>query len=235
MTSERALQGGCFCGRNHYIIQIPEQTTEVPRVYFDNGKAHRRSQATPLSAWLRVPLTWYQSTTESYFPDESHTAIRRSYTSPKEQNAKRHFCGFCGTPLSYWSESPLSEAQYISLTLGSLSTEDLRDLDDLGLLPDEVMEDTEDDKEQREVAAPEAGSKLFVGSDEGLPWFKTLVEGSRLGNMRKSQGSKESDSGRYKIEWEIMEWVEGEEGAAPSTPKRKFHEAVEDETMEGSR
>ena len=51
-------------------------------------------------------------------------------------DAKRHFCGFCGTPLSYWSENPKSEAEFISLTLGSLVGDDLRDLDELGLLPE---------------------------------------------------------------------------------------------------
>jgi hypothetical protein len=63
-----------------------------------------------------------------------------------------------------------------------------------------------------------------------------LVEGSRLGKVRKSWGSNQTQPGRFKIEWEIMEWnssTDGEENAAPG--KRKIGEVVEDETMEGSR
>jgi hypothetical protein len=74
--------------------------------------AEGKSQATPLSAWLRVPLDWYHSSTYAFFDDETHSSIRRTYTSPNEVNCKRSFCGFCGTPLSYWSESPASEAEY---------------------------------------------------------------------------------------------------------------------------
>ena len=83
--------------------------------------------ATPLAAFLRVPLSWYHSSTQSFFDDESHAMIRRVYTHPSQQHAKRHFCGFCGTPLSYWSERPAGEAEYMNVTLGSLLSEDLRD------------------------------------------------------------------------------------------------------------
>jgi len=189
-----------------------------------------RSQATPLSAWLRVPLSWYQSTTESYLPDETRSSIRRSYTSPDEQNAKRHFCGFCGTPLSYWSEQPASEASYICLTLGSLSSDDLRDLEELGLLPAEAVEDAENDKEKIDNVVASAGSStLSSDTHEGLPWFETLVEGSRLGKIRKNWGSNQNKNVR--IEWEIMEWTDadGEENIAPG--KRKIGEVAEDETM----
>ncbi|KAF8852463.1 hypothetical protein BDZ45DRAFT_716950 [Acephala macrosclerotiorum] len=199
-TSQRPLQGGCSCGRNKYIIQIPTNTSEVPQVFFDNGHHHRRSQATPLSAWLRIPLSWYHSTTYAFMDDESPSSIRRTYTSPHEQHCKRGFCGFCGTPLSYWSESPASEAEYISLTLGSLVGTDLRNLEELGLLPKEATEEAEKDKD--EVVIWEEGD-----GNEGLPWFETLVEGSKLGSMRKSWGKRQS--GRYQVEWEIVEWTEG--------------------------
>ncbi|KUJ13046.1 uncharacterized protein LY89DRAFT_199712 [Mollisia scopiformis] len=221
MESQRPLQGGCSCGRNRYIIRIPQGTAEVPQVFFDNTRSHRRSQATPLSAWLRVPLSWYHSTTYAFMEDEIPSAIRRTYTSPHEEHCKRHFCGFCGTPLSYWSESPASEAEYISLTLGSLAGSDLRDLEDLGLLPKEALDDAENDKEKIENVVPYAGNDI-----EGLPWFETMVQGSRLGNMKKSWGSRHSDNGRFKVEWEIVEWTEGDEDLATPS-KRKFGEVAE--------
>jgi hypothetical protein len=40
MSRER-LQGGCSCGRNRYIIQIPSDATEKPQVFFDSSHSHR--------------------------------------------------------------------------------------------------------------------------------------------------------------------------------------------------
>lgn len=128
--------------------------------------------------------------------------------------------------MSYWSESPASEAEWISLTLGSLKGEDLRDLEDLGLLEMD---------EERVEKVEEKGN--VVGS-EGLPWFETMVQGSKLGNMKKSWGSRSSGSGRYKVEWEIVEWTEGDDDNSTSAPpKRKLGEVLEsdeaDAAMEG--
>lgn len=155
--------------------------------------------------------------------DEDHNSIRRAYTSPNDTSSKRNFCGFCGTPLSYWSESPPSEAEYISLTLGSLSGPDLRDLEDLGLLPKEAVEDAENDKEKME-------SVLIEGhvEKEGIDWFETMTEGSRLGRVRKSWGGGKSGDGRYKVEWEIVEWTEGDETEA-GPAKRKIGEVEDNE------
>lgn len=121
----------------------------------------------------------YHSTTYSYFSDETHSSIRRTYTSPTDTNSKRQFCGFCGTPLTYWTESSPSEADHICLTLGSLTSEDLRDLEELGLLQ-EALEDSDNDKETTDDGVPLAGSKVMTGpGHEGLPWFQELVQVSR--------------------------------------------------------
>ncbi|KAG4430365.1 hypothetical protein IFR05_014150 [Cadophora sp. M221] len=176
MEINHPLHGGCSCGRNRYTIRIPQDATERPKVFFDSGYGHRRFQATPLSAWLRIPLSWYESTTYAFMDDESHASIRRTYTSPSEQSSKRHFCGFCGTPLAFWSEETPAEAEYISLTLGSLAGKDLRDLEDLGVLPREAIEDAESEKVVIEDVARESGSGKAHG-EEGLPWFETMVKG----------------------------------------------------------
>ncbi|KAI9051607.1 hypothetical protein LZ554_004651 [Drepanopeziza brunnea f. sp. 'monogermtubi'] len=230
------LHGGCSCGRNAYTITIPQNATEKPQVFFENSHGSRKSHATPLSAWLKVPLSWYQSTTQAFMTDESHAAIRRTYTSPSERDCQRHFCGFCGTPLSFWSESPPTEAPYISLTLGSLASGDLRDLEDLGLLPAEALEDTEVDQGKIEKAATLAGSSALSGQgNEGLPWFETMVKGSRLGNVQRIWGEKTAGNGRFKIEWEIVEWTaadeEGGDGSVPSA-KRKIGQVVENDMMD---
>lgn len=161
--------------------------------------------------------------------DESHASIRRTYTSPSEQSSKRHFCGFCGTPLAFWSEETPKEAEYISLTLGSLAGKDLRDLEDLGVLPREAIEDAEGERAVIGDVAREGGDGAG-GGEEGLPWFETMVKGSKLGNVKRSWGESRSQNGRFKVEWEIVEWNGdgSEEEGTKSPAKRKLGDVLED-------
>lgn len=166
--------------------------------------------------------------------------IRRVYTHPTQEHSKRHFCGYCGTPLSYWSESPLSEAEYINLTLGSLMQEDLADIEDMGLLSDsESIE--EKDKGGESSEAPEASVPATTTGAMGhtslrasysVPWFEGLVESARLGNMTRSHGIKTTQDGKVKIEWEVVEFSGDDESTdmsslalgpsfAPTPAKRK--------------
>lgn len=170
--------------------------------------------------------------------------IRKVYTSPGEQHSLRQFCGFCGTPLSYWSEEPLTEADFIQLTLGSLHSEDLGDLEDRGLLPDsEASSRVASPPSPADTAMAGAGDRagargeheqqvIFRSGREtlgGLPWFDSLVEGSRLGrrlgNVRASKGSGRSQDGTVRYEWEIVEYTEDDDGNdSPRSGKRKLDE-----------
>lgn len=169
--------------------------------------------ATPLAAFLRVPLSWYHSATVAFFPDEQQSQIRRVYTHASQQHARRHFCGFCGTPLTYWTEEPRSEAEFMQVTLGSLASEDLRDLEELGLIPESEEEEDEGDegehqKKKRKTAGGASGEFSVVGRESrGVPWFDSLVEGTRLGKMRRSQVVEETRDGKVWVEWEIVEWT----------------------------
>jgi hypothetical protein len=181
-----------------------------------------------------VPLSWYHSTTYAFFNDETHNAIRRVYTSPQENNSKRHFCGFCGTSLSYWSESPPGEADYISLTLGSLSRDDLEDLEDLGLLPPTPREAVREpntsgaNEEQGGQPGPKALQRTDVSVQDvigvdSVPWFESMIQGSHLGRIKRSRGSRHTGEGRLRVEWEIVEWTDdGVENDAQATGKRKI-------------
>jgi len=225
MSRERPLRGGCSCGRNTYIIEVPPNSTEIAQVFFDKGSSHRRSQASPLSAWLRVPLAWYHSTTYAFFDDETHNSIRRVYTSPHEQSAKRHFCGFCGTPLSYWSESPPSEAEYISLTLGSLSGNDLRDLEELGLLPKEALGDAEGGTVEPPSSPTTGALSTTANAHADLPWFDEMIQGSNLGKIKRSRGKEQTEDGRFRVEWEIVEWTDdGTDHSSLGSGKRKLED-----------
>ncbi|KAI6092510.1 hypothetical protein F4821DRAFT_224203 [Hypoxylon rubiginosum] len=232
---ERALRGSCHCGRNQYIVQIPGNSSEVAQILFDSTVDHRISSATPLSAFLRVPLSWYHSQIFPFFPDESRASIRRVYSHPSEQNAMRQFCGFCGTPLSYWSEEPRSEADYIQVTLGSLLTEDLHDLEELGLLPEESASEDAMDIIPTPISVTQRSQ--LVGRDiTSIPWFESMILGSRLGNVHTTRGVRESRDRRVRVEYEITEWTEDdaadgetgekpEEASASATGKRKRGEA----------
>lgn len=155
--------------------------------------------------------------------------IRRVYTHPSQDYSKRHFCGFCGTPLSYWSEEPRSEAEFINLTLGSLLREDIRDLEDIGLIPQDGDEDAPSESEAAPAATPT--TRTALQQSFGVPWFDGLIEGSRLGNMRRSYGTRRSRDGQTSIEWDIVEFSEnggGETGegdaALTHLGKRKLRE-----------
>lgn len=179
------LRGSCSCGRNQYLIQIPDDVTDYAEVYFDDSSDNRTSipfftctpanaasfigrfHGTPLTAWLRVPLDWYQSHTRSYFPDETHRMIRRTFTPHHAPHTQRKFCGFCGTPLTFWSESPRGEADFMSVTVGSLSGDDQRTLEDLDLLPGSSEE--EEESEPDEDDNNNQGSEEEEEADEEIP------------------------------------------------------------------
>ncbi|KAK4216647.1 hypothetical protein QBC37DRAFT_83604 [Rhypophila decipiens] len=241
MSLLRPLHGGCHCGRNRYIIQPPANTNQLARVLFDTQRSQCILQASPLAAFLRVPLQWYYSTTFALYPDETSAMIHRVYTPHDEAHTMRHFCGFCGTPLSYWSEEPRSEADFINLTLGSLAQEDLRDLEDMGLVPtdDEPSRPVTPPTEQDTQMAGTEGEAAVVESKPktretvgGLPWFDTLTEGSKLGKLRltRSSGSGTSRDGRINVEWEVVEWTEDDDSHSQGSRNSKRKLAEEGET-----
>lgn len=177
-----------------------------------------------------MPLSWYHSRTFPFFPDETRSGIRRIYSHPAEQHVLRHFCGFCGTPLSYWTESPRSEADFIQLTLGSLLTDDLHGLEDIGLVP---AGEEEASRGSTQTVTP----RSFVG----IPWFDALLAGSKLGSVQTRRGVEEHGNGHIRVEWEVTEWTEGgheDEDAEPddesnaSAIKRK--RAGNDDTSPGA-
>lgn len=166
------------------------------------------SLATPLAAYVRVPLSWYHSTTYAFFPDETHSSIRRVYEHavPDDQpTTKRQFCGYCGTPLTFWSEQPPSEADFIHLTLGSLVQEDLADLQDMGLVPEDESE--EDEERHALEAAPEVPSEGLTQT-LGVPWLHGLMDNTKLGKLRRTHGVDMSADGRTKVTWEVVEYTD---------------------------
>lgn len=180
-----------------------------------------------------MPLEWYHSVTYAFFPDETHRSIRRTFPSAEGPAAQRQFCGFCGTQLSAWNESTAEDARHINITLGSLVDDDVDALEAWGLLTAEDEEDEEADEGQE--AVPEAKTVAAVSSARqqlsqrpvrgmayrGTPWFEEMVEDSQLGRIRRQRGGYESQDGRSKVQWEVVEL------ASDGT------EVTQDETLSG--
>jgi hypothetical protein len=128
--------------------------------------------------------------------------------------------------LSYWSESPPSEAEYISLTLGSLEWSDLRDLDELGLLPEGALGEWESGGKAPTMATVIGGEGQHAESHEVVPWFETMLQGSSLSRVRRSRGKRQTQDGRVRMEWEIVELLpnEGPENDTQASGKRKLED-----------
>lgn len=252
MPPNRTLRGGCQCGRNVYIVEPPPNTTESALLLFDPAASHRVSLASPLPTFLRVPLAWYHSQTQPFAESETPILINRTYEHrPSQQSTRRNFCGYCGTPLSFWSEGPHPEADYIRLALGSLNIEDLEQLDEW--VEDlQSGEGSEDGDNKSDKSDNKGENKKTTGGPTGIPWFDSFVEGSRLGRHLEQQqrkhelesreleraatkkakvhrheaGQADSADGSVHVEWEVLEWTEGDgdgdegESSQPSPSKR---------------
>ena len=161
------LFGSCACERNQYTVVIPNGSSDLAEVFFDNSNSNRtyhttcpqmiqnerrfmlrlwpgRTQAAPITAFLRVPLDWYHSSTYAQFPDETHSSIKRTFnTRPSRASlppTRRQFCGYCGTHLTAWNEGLAGASDrsgdYVDVTLGSLLNESLDLLETLQLYGD---------------------------------------------------------------------------------------------------
>lgn len=234
MADFSELYGACACERNQYMVVIPAASTSQAQVFFDNSIANRRSQAAPVTAWLRVPLEWYHSCTFAQFPDESHGSIKRTFntrsSNPVLPPTRRQFCGYCGTHLTAWNEGLGGldrSADYLDVTLGSLLQESLNKLQELrmygdwdeesdsGLVKSPLAQiDNDPHVPTNETAVggvdrpPEAQQIPVVSHrmhGRGLPYFEEMVENSRLGRIKRQRGGHTSADGTTSVQWEIME------------------------------
>lgn len=113
--------------------------------------------------------------------------------------------------------------------MGSLLDEDQEILGEMGWLPG----DSSDDETAVTRNAP-AESRLverFLQPPRvrGAPWFEEMVENTGLGRFKKQRGGHTSRDGNVRVEWEVIEYTEGDdaddEGTTPG--KRKIGEVEE--------
>jgi len=220
------LHGACSCGRNTFII-IPSPTTFTAQILFDESANQRRTQSIPFPTFLRIPLSWLHSTTYALYPDETHSTIRRVFTPRHAPQTKQHFCGFCGTTLTHWSEEGEDEADLVNVSLQSLSHISMARLGEgawEGVLPIDLGQEEEGQRKENssELAAQAQGREI-----KGVPWFEEMVEGSALGRLRRRRGWQTSADGSSTLEWEVVEFEGGEGGDGAeggSATKRKIGE-----------
>jgi hypothetical protein len=81
---QNILIGGCLCGEARYRV------TEAPlEALYCHCRMCQRAHGAPVIAWLTVPLSGFAVTSGD------PVAYRSS------AKALRHFCGSCGTPLTW--------------------------------------------------------------------------------------------------------------------------------------
>ena len=144
---------------------------------------------------------------------------------------KRHFCGFCGTQISHWSEETPEEAEFIFVNLGSLKNESVEKLEEAGILSEASTEEGQDRIDtggiSREVADPAHGQAREV---RGNPWFEEMIEGSELGRIKRRRGGESSADGKTTVEWEVVEYeTESGDIAGSGAPKRKIGNLNDDD------
>ncbi|KAF2858114.1 hypothetical protein K470DRAFT_252060 [Piedraia hortae CBS 480.64] len=232
MSEHTQLFGSCFCERNQYRVVVPTSQASAAQVFFDNGAVSRVAQATPIAAWLRVPLDWYESMTVAHFPDESHSSIKRTFQTPghadPQRPVRRQFCGYCGTHLTAWDEA--RDADSVDVTLGSLFSQSLDQLRKLHLYPD--WEDDSDASSAEEGGQADRNTEMEVDVAEskqprarhllqgdGMPYFENLVQDSRLGRIKRQTGSQSLPDGRV-VQWSFVEIGSDVEVESETTHKR---------------
>jgi hypothetical protein len=167
--------------------------------------------------------------------------IRKTFIPAREPHSKRNFCGYCGTHLTHWSERPEEEADYLNVTVGSLFGEDLRALEELGFLPDDVDDNTDTETRPGAILAQGTNTEQIARREDTLQrtirrgvqgdmtWMEEMIDGSRLGMLQKTnRGAGKSADGKTSVEWEITEIVDNgsEQESGAGRGKRKLGDVV---------
>lgn len=112
-----------------------------------------------------------------------------------------------------------------------MKSESLERLQEAGLLAGaEENEKTEksDENDGKKGTMKRKHNRELIGT----PWFEEMIQGSELGKMKRRRGGQSSSGVSSKVEWEIVEFTDGdEENSIFSTGKRKIDIAGDDVEM----
>ena len=97
---DQVRSGGCLCGEIRYRI-----TAAPVEALYCHCRMCQRAHGAPVTAWLTVPLSAFEVSAGT------PAAFRSS------AKAFRHFCGTCGTPLT-WREA--ANPQHVDVSIATL-------------------------------------------------------------------------------------------------------------------
>ncbi|KAL9015737.1 MAG: hypothetical protein Q9185_006877 [Variospora sp. 1 TL-2023] len=160
---------------------------------------------------LRIPLTYLQSTTYAFYPDETHSVIKRTFTPLHAPHTRR-------------------DADWVHVNLGSLRSESVERLVDEG-----VFTASADDERTTSAVAENVSKGTFVPEvrhRQGAQWKEEMIDGSQLGRIKRRRGGQRSADGKSRVEWEVVEFTEESTDAGGSTGKRKLDEIGHDRNVE---
>lgn len=134
--------------------------------------------------------------------------------------------------MTHWTEEKEGEADWILVNLGSLSNRSIEKLSDEGLL----YSDDDSQSSNAAVAATGYPSDFSTLPNErkirGAPWFEEMVEGSRLGRIKRRRGGQTSADGKSKVEWEVVEFTTEPGDGERGTGKRKLDQVGKEGDVE---
>jgi hypothetical protein len=97
---DKTYAGGCLCGAIRYRI-----TAAPVETLYCHCRMCQRAHGAPIGAWLTVPI-------ETFAVTAGEPVAYRS-----SAKAWRHFCGSCGTPLT-WREA--DDPRFVDISIASL-------------------------------------------------------------------------------------------------------------------
>lgn len=97
-----------------------------------------------------------------------------------------------------------------------------------------MSSEDEKDATRESIKKPKHVTAIGQGREvRGSPWFEEMIEGSRLGRLRRRRGGQSSSDGSTRVDWEVTEFDSGEadEGSVNNN-KRKLGSLGESEDVE---
>lgn len=151
--------------------------------------------------------------------------------------------------MTRWSEDSREEADFIRLALSTLLDVDLDDLEDRGVIVfDEDYSRQGNGRQMRLLQGPvqqpsgtaQQQAQVSLARRE-LPTRSSIYFDPRLGRIKRQTGGHTSDDGTMRVEWEVMEWSNGDDemvdrtasGQATPVGKRKAGQLESDDPNGG--
>ena len=102
--------------------------------------------------------------------------------------------------------------------------EDQDVLGELGYFPSVDSSDEEGSSGVIKLGPTKSVVRYGTPQSRGAPWFEEMVENTGLGRFKQQRGGHASRDGSVKVEWEVVEWTEGDDEAASPAKRQKIED-----------